>query len=79
MRIVHTPLCRFCKEENEAPIHLFSQCVITTSYWEFLQEWLKPCLNLPNLTPESALIGITTPANNDSLFNYFDKSLAFNF
>ena len=53
MHIVDTPLCWFCKEGNETPTHLFSQCVVTTSYWEFLQEWLKPSLKLPNLTPES--------------------------
>ena len=74
MHIVDTPLCWFCKEENETPIHLFSQCVVTTSYWEFLQDWLKPSLKLPNLTPESALLGITTPVNNDRfltiLINY---------
>ena len=39
---------------------------MTTSYWEFLQDWLKPSLKLPNLTPESALLEITTPVNNDS-------------
>ena len=66
MLIVDTSLCRFCKEENETPIRLLSQCVDTTSYWEFLQEWLKPRLKLPNLTPESTLQGITTPVNNDS-------------
>ena len=38
---------------------------MTTSYWEFLQDWLKPSLKPPNLTPESALLGITTPVNND--------------
>ena len=27
MHIVDTPLCGFCKEENEIPIHLFSHCV----------------------------------------------------
>ena len=66
MHTVDTLLYGFFKEENETSIHLFSQCVATTSYWEFLQEWLKASLKLPNLTPESALLGITTPVNNDS-------------
>ena len=71
MHIVDTPLYGFCKEENETPIHLFSQCVVITSYWEFLKEWLKPSLKLPNHTPESALLGITTPVNNDSFLKLF--------
>ena len=69
MHMVDIPLCGFCKEENETPIHLFSQCVVTTSYWEFLQEWLEPSLKLPNLTPESTLLGITTPVHNGSFLN----------
>ena len=66
MHIVDTPLCGFYKEENETPIRLFSQCVVTTFDWKFLQEWLKSSLKFPNLTRESALLGITTPINNDS-------------
>ena len=79
MHIVDTPLCGFRKEENETLIHLFSQCVVTTSCWEFLQECLKPSLKLPNITPENALLGTTTPVNNDTFLNYFDESLAVNF
>ena len=62
MHIVDTLLCGLCKEKSETPILLFSQCVVTRSYWEFLQEWLKPSLELPNLTPESALLGVTIPS-----------------
>ena len=54
------------REENETPIHLFSQCVVTTYYWEFPQERLKPSLKLLNLILEGALLRITTPLNNDS-------------
>ena len=40
-----------------------------------LQDWLKPSLKLPNLTPESALLGITTPVNNDRFLTIFINHL----
>ena len=57
MKIVKSPLCYFCREQNETPIHLFCRCKVTLDYWSNLQAWLKSILNLPDLTPESALLG----------------------
>ena len=57
MKIVKSPLCCFCREQNETPIHLFCKCKVTLDYWSNLQAWLRSILNLPDLTPESALLG----------------------
>ena len=57
MKIVKSQLCYFCREQNETPIHLFWNCKVTLDYWSNLQVWLRPILNLPDLTPESALLG----------------------
>ena len=56
MKIVKSPLCYFCREQNETPIHLFCKCKVTLDYWSTLQAWLRSILNLPDLTPESALL-----------------------
>ena len=57
MKIVKSPLCYFCREQNETPTHLFCQCKVTLDYWSNLQAWLRSILNLPDLTPESTLLG----------------------
>ena len=57
MKIVKSPRCYFCREQNETSIHLFCQCKVTLDFWSNLQAWLKSILNLPDLTPGSALLG----------------------
>ena len=57
MKIVESPLCHFCREQNETPIHLFYNCKVTLDCWTNLQAWLRLILNLPDLTPENALLG----------------------
>ena len=57
MKIVKSPLCHFCREQNETPIHLFCNCKVSLDYWSKPHAWLRAILNLPDLTPESALLG----------------------
>ena len=57
MKILESPFCYFCREQNETPIYLFCKCKVTLDYWSSLQAWLRSILNLPDLTPESALLG----------------------
>ena len=57
MKIVKSPLCYFCREQNQTPIHLFCKCKVTLDYWSNLQAWLRSILNLPDLIPQSALLG----------------------
>ena len=69
MKIIDSPLCSLCREENGTTWHLFSQCKVTTHYWKSLQIWLKPSINLPDLTPESALLGLNTVLDNNKYTN----------
>ena len=71
MHVVDTLLCGFCKEKNETPIHLFSQMCDHNILLGISAGKLKPSLELPNFTPESALLVITTPVDNDSFFLLF--------
>ena len=40
MKIIDSPLCSLCREENDTIWHLFSQCKVTIHYWRSLQTWL---------------------------------------
>ena len=68
MKIINSPLCSLCREENETTWHLFSQCKVI-QYWRSLQTWLKPSMNLPDLIPESALLGLITALDNNKYVN----------
>ena len=57
MRISHTPLCSYCKAENETTTHLFSDCNYVKNIWTELQEKFQN-LNLPNLSNGNAILGL---------------------
>ena len=56
-KIMDSALYSFCREENETTWYLFRQCKVTIHNWKSLQIWLKPSINLPDPTPESAFLG----------------------
>ena len=82
-KIINSPLCSLCREENETTWNLLSQCKVTIQYLRSLQACLKPSINLPDLTPESGLLGLITALDNNkyitTLINHliliFKKSL----
>ena len=55
MKITESPLCTFCQEHDETPVHFF---VDTTMLWSQCKEWLREYITLPTLTPQSSLIGL---------------------
>ena len=57
MKLVENPLCSYCKIKQETSIHMFSECSISVSIWNKLERWLSPELKLPQLTPQSAILG----------------------
>ena len=62
--ITNTALCSFCKTFEETPIHFFYDCIHIKSLWEKLQTKFQNDINLPSLTPQAAIIGLTNEANN---------------
>ena len=69
MKIINSPLCSLCGEENKTTWHLFSQCKVTIHHWRSLKTWLKPSINVPDLTPESALLGLNKASDNNKYVN----------
>ena len=57
MKIIESPLCTFCHEHDETPVHFLVECPVTTMLWSQYKEWLRGYITLPTLTPQSALIG----------------------
>ena len=66
MGLVETPLCSFCKENDETLIHLFGWCPVTRNLWNRFKEWLSTAISLPELSLQSALLGVVTEIGSDS-------------
>ena len=64
---INYPECSFCKCEEETTIHLFHICRKTQVLWTQLTSHLNRHLNLPYLTPQSAIFGFLDISNKDYL------------
>ena len=63
--MVASPLCSFCKQEEENILHLFSKCSYVKDLWSQLNE--KITVQLPPITPKSAFFGYP---NSSKLINH---------
>ena len=54
-RTVSSPLCSFCNREEETILHTFYSCIFTKALWNDLKNSVEGFLQLPNLTPQSAM------------------------
>ena len=58
LRKVESPLCSFCKAEDEIYIHLFYRCRKTSILWRQPQEFFSTALDLPSILPQSGILGL---------------------
>ena len=65
-----SPLCSFCMEEPESPIHLFHSCIRTNFLWTQLQHSFQNVLIIPLITPQSAVFGFIDHKVNYHLINH---------
>ena len=71
LRKVESPLCSFCKAEDETYIRLFYRCAKTSTLWRQLQELLSTVLDLASISPQSAIFGFLDDAiDHKFLFVY---------
>ena len=59
-----SPRCSYCNLHDETVDHLYCNCFVTRSLWSGLKN-LLPLLNLPDLTPQSAYVGL--PYESDAI------------
>ena len=62
LRKVESPLCSFCKAEDETYTHFFYRCRKTSILWRQLQECFSTALYLPSISPQSAIFGFLDDA-----------------
>ena len=55
---VDSPLCSYCNEEEETPLHLFHSCLKTKQLWNRLRQYFSQFINIPLSTPQSSILGI---------------------
>ena len=64
---VSSPLCSFCKAEEETATHLFYYCHLTQSLWNQLRGVFVNKLDIPLTTPQSAIFGFLDIKNENYL------------
>ena len=64
-----SPLSCFCNLKNETSYHLFYECSHTNSLWNQLRHFLSNSLNIPPLTPQSAIFGFINQKENFLIIN----------
>ena len=56
---VHSPLCSYCKIEEETVLHLLQNCVKIKELWNNLREYFSCGIKFPILSPQSAVFGFS--------------------
>ena len=54
---IDSPLCSICHSNDETVAHLFCKCVRVSQLWSQLRIFFSTDLNLPLLTPQTAIFG----------------------
>ena len=52
-----SPLCSYCKQDNETIQHLFLECTVLKSLWNEIITFFSDTLDIPNLNLQSAVLG----------------------
>ena len=65
-----SPLCSLCNVKDENPYHLFYECSHTVSLQNQLRYFLSNSLNIPLLTPQSAIFGFINQKENFLIINH---------
>ena len=67
---VDFPLCSYCNEEEETPLHLFHSWLKTKQLWNKLRQYFSQFINIPHSTPQSSILGIFDNNQHSELINH---------
>ena len=67
---VDSPLCSYCNEEEETPLHLFHSCLKIKQLWNRLRQCFSQFINIPLSTPQSSILGIFDNNQHSELINH---------
>ena len=62
LRKVESPLCSFCKSEDETYIHVVYRCRKTSILWRQLHEFFSTALDFLSISPQNAILGFRDDA-----------------
>ena len=65
--LIKSPLCYFCKHENETTLNIFHFCNPTRRLWSQLKLFLEPNLILSYLLLQIAIFGFLDKRNNQKI------------
>ena len=69
-RKVDSPLCLYCNEEEETPLHLFHSCLKTKQLWNKLRQYFSQFINIQPSTPQSSIVGIFHNNQHSVIINH---------
>ena len=64
---LNSPLCSFCKEEDETVFHLYFCCSNVRNLWNQLKSYLAEDLTLPRQTLQTAVFGFSEKDNTENV------------
>ena len=67
---VDSPLCSYCNEEEETPLHLFHSCLKTKQLWNKLRQYFSQFINIPRSTLQSSILEIFDNNQHLELINH---------
>ena len=67
---VDFPLCLYCSQEEESPLHLLHSCLKTKQLWNKLRQYLSRFINIPHSTPHNSILGIFDNNQHSELINH---------
>ena len=67
---VDSPLCSYCNEEGETPLHLFNSCLKTKQLSNKLRQYFSQFISIPHSTPQSSVLGIFGNNQHSELINH---------
>ena len=67
---VDSPLCSYCNEEEETPLHLFHSCLKIKQLWKKLRKYFSKFINILHSTPQSSVLGIFDNNQHSELINH---------
>ena len=63
--------CSFCDIPDETPLHLLHECVCAQNIWNQLRLYLAEKIDLPVLTPQTAVFALVDVRDQNSTNLYF--------
>ena len=67
---IGSPLCSFCNLKDKTPYSLFNECSHMNYLWNQLCYFLSNSLNIPPLTPQSAIFGLINQKEKFLIINH---------